>query len=447
MRLVLLTLISLLLIGMAPACVDAAGNRVTLRQWWDDRLGNRSSEPSEATASRPSTTTRPDAPERSDAEVARRSAPAAESATPAEGAATGYRAARPPRHAIQADALEIDGRRVVTVEQILEPLMPQLREMAAVLPAAVYYDRATELVRRRLRDVMSLHLIYRRAGQRITAEMEPQISKAVERMERDRINREFNGLETRYTQFLRKQGKTREEAREQLRKVVVVDSYLQDRLYPMIPEPRKRELLDYYKSHRSDYSRPERRELFLIDIPCAAFLGPEARPDDLPLAVQKAREAIEAAARELAEGKPFEEVARRYSQGPHRADGGAWGDITSPMAGRWQAPYARFLQMKEGEISEIIEVDHPAPHGHTVKTFFIVKAGRIEPATVRSFRDAQPEIIRILKHESFQRLRARFLQKEFDRATIDSLNAFGELVMRSIPEPAQANGGPAISPP
>ncbi len=344
-----------------------------------------------------------------------------------------------PASTIRPGTLSILGE-FITVSDVLEPLQPQLERLASTSPPSQYYERVTQLVWQELRALITEYLIYNRAKDLITEEMEAGLEDAVDRMERDRINREFRGRETEYLNHLEERGKSREDVRKRLRRIVVVDRYLRDRLLPLVPQPRKRELLDYYNSHTAKYSTRERRELFLIDVPAAAFFERfPPRPEDLPLAEQKARNAIEAAARELAEGKPFEEVARTHSHGVNKDKGGAWGFIASPMTGRWEKPYQRFITLQEGQVSEIIEVAHSAPRGTSVTSFFIVKAGRIEPAKIKSFQEAQPEIVDILREERFQKRKVEFLEREFKRAGIGSLEDFGNQVMRAVPEPGMAS--------
>ena len=213
----------------------------------------------------------------------------------------------------------------------------------------------------------------------------------------------------------------------------MIDSYLRDRLLPLVPPPRRNELLDYYQSHRAEFSRPERREMWLIEVPIEEFLDfrkPITRADE-QAATKSAREKIEAAAAALAKGESFEEVAKAYSLGPHREDGGAWGFITAsgdrskgPLQGRWAEPSRILFELESGETSDIIE---------SGKCYFIVRAGKVEPGMEASFQDAQPQIADTLKQQRFARLRADFLQGELDKITIGSLDDFMQKVMNAIP--------------
>lgn len=402
-------------------CVDSQGQRVSMRQWWQERTAAKA--PDTSDQNQTANTDQP-APQAADEERSDRLA----EGPAAEDGADAARGSPLPINAVRSDALIVNDE-VITIREILDPILPTINELAATLSPNLYYERVLEIVRLRIVDAVAQRLIYRRASEKINEQIEPQIKKAVDKMERERINREFNGLETEYEKYLEKTKRRRDDIREELRRSVVVDTYLRDRLLPMMPAPRKRELLNYYRSHIADFSTDQRRELFMIDVPIAAFLSPSQRSlaDDLPLATQKAHNVIQEAAKTLAAGEPFEDVARKYSKGVHSADGGAWGFISSPLAGRWKVPCERFFKLAENETSEVIESD---------KSFFIVKAGKVDPGKVVSFQEAQPQITRILKNHRFQKLKAEFLQKELEQSTLGSLDDFITQTMHSVPRPA-----------
>lgn len=378
---------------------------------------------------------------RADGDPAGHGPPLPEDSTDMRNSSTDQRSRSP--GAIRADALVVNNETIRVVD-ILEAIQPRLEQLGRELPEEIYYQRAAQLVRLQIVEAVAQHLIWRRASAHVNDDLKPQLDKAVDRMEKERINREFGGRETVYEKFLTKHGKTRSEVRERLQRTVVIDSYLRDRLLPLVPMPRKNELWEYYQAHRKEFESQERREMFLIDIPVRAFVersgiyGPSA--DELAAAREKARAAAEAAAAAIAAGESFEEVARKHSHGPRKEEGGAWGFITlpsdashAPLQGRWAAPSKRLFELDAGEVSEIIE--DTAAGG-----FFIVKAGKVEPASVVSFQDAQPEIIDVLRQQRFVKLRADFLQAELDKSTIGSLDDFMDMVMSAIPYPRKGAG-------
>ncbi len=314
------------------------------------------------------------------------------------------------------------------MSDILEPINAKLEHMAKTLPPAVYYDEITGLVREQIIESVAQLLIWRRAQTMITEDMEPRLEKAIDRMEKERINREFQGRETIYEKYLAKHGKSRTEVRERLRRSIVIDSYLRDHLLPLVPAPRKQDLRDYYESHKAEFSPTPRRQMLLIDIPVASFVDVADRGN--PEAVQNARETARAKAEEalaaLREGEPFEKVAGRLSKGVNARNAGDWGFIEHPLKGRWEAPSMKLFELEEGEISEIIEA---------ADSYFIVKVGKIEGDKARSFVEAQQEIAQLLRQRKFAKLRAEFLQEELDRSTISSLDEFVAEVLRAVPQP------------
>jgi hypothetical protein len=338
----------------------------------------------------------------------------------------------PSTSAVRSDGLIVNSE-VLTVADILEPIRPRLEKLAETMPAELYERRAAELIRQRLVQSVAQLLIYRRANLNMNKDVEPQIKKSIDKMERERINREFGGRETEYEKSLLGSGKTREDVRQNLRRALFVDGYLRETLLPMVDDPRKPELWKTYEAYKEQNSKPERRELFLIHVPIRHFYDSDvlrkrrpATSDEQAAAWRQSEEAINAAQAALAAGAPFEDVAKQHSKGVHQKDGGAWGFISSPLMAEWAVPSKQLFEMKENTVSDVIK---------TAQGYFIVKLGKIDGGKVKSFKDAQPELIGLLKDRQFQRLRGEFLQKELERSTIGSLDAFAAEVFRASPRP------------
>ncbi len=441
---------------LPAGCLDAQGNRITLQEWFAEREGgpdqgrapsartSRTQESETADAgncNRPQHT--PEAAETGPPRQARQTSPddsgiqnhlAESTDPPAKSKATvssrGPMGSPPSGDAIRSDVLLVNSE-VIRVADVLEPISAELERLAGELPPVIYGTKAGEMIRQEIIESVAQHLVWRKAKQMLTEDMEKGLKKAVDKMEKDRINREFQGRETLYDKYLAKHGKSRDEVRERLRRSIVIDSYLRERLLPLVQAPRKQELLNYYNAHVAEFSEEGRREMFLIDVPIATFLESRRRPteDELRVAAGKARETIEKAAAALRAGEPFEEVAKRHSRGPNADQGGAWGMIEQPLKGRWEAPSKRLFEMNEGDTGDIIE---------TAEGFFIVKVGRVEPAKLLTFDDAQPQIAITLRQRRFLKLRAEFLEGELRRSTISSLDEFVAEVLRAIPEPKTA---------
>jgi hypothetical protein len=425
---------AILLALLGVACMDSEGNRITLQQWWKSRSGPDRSEAA-ARTSRDSATQTNDKVASSSREGSQGGSDQTEM-EPSAASLNEPGAAAPSRdpspQAIRSEGLIVDNE-TIRVEDILEPLQSRLPEMAAELPPEVYWRRVGELVRQQIIEAVAQHLIWRKARQMVKDEVQAQLDKSVDKMEKDRINREFGGRETAYERYLAKHGKTRDEVRDRLRRSILIDSYLRDRLLPLVPQPRRSELLEYFNDHLADFSSPSRREMYLIDVPVAAFLDlrrPVTR-DHERAATEKARTLINEAAQALRGGMAFVDAARKYSHGLHKDEGGYWGFITeapkgqtAPLLGHWEAPSRVLFELPAGGTSDVIEA---------ARSFFIVHVGKIEGGEKKTFQEAQPEIATQLRQQRFQKLRAEFLQRELDSATIGSLDDFVRAVLDAVP--------------
>lgn len=430
------TLLFCLLTSVTLGCMDADGNRITFQEWCDAQSREPRDEPEDAPARESTAATRAnnvdDTPAASnEAAVHTEPAPQVAPATPNRPRQTPGAAAsanRPPSaHAIHSDVLLVNDDKL-SVSDVLEPINANIEHLAKTLPPASYYEEISEMVRQQIIESVAQLLIWRRAQGMITEEMEPNLEKAIDKMEKERINREFQGRETIYEKYLAKHSKTREQVRERLKRSIVIDSYLRDHLLPLVPTPRKQDLRDYYESNKAQFSPSPRREMLLIDVPVAAFVDVADRGN--PQAIQDARDAAKANAEEalaaLKNGEAFEEVARRLSKGVNARDGGKWGFIEHPLKGRWEKPSMALFDLQEGEISDVIEA---------ADSYFIVKVGKVEGAKGQTFTEAQQEIARILRQRKFAKLRAEFLQTELERSTISSLDEFVAEVLRAVPQP------------
>jgi hypothetical protein len=316
----------------------------------------------------------------------------------------------------------------ITINDILEPIRRRLEIAAGEMSPEQYRVELVRLIRQQLIDELNERLIWHEAQHRINEELDKRIETVIDRLEQERIQREFDGRESRYEKYLTEMGLARKDIRQRLKRRLVVEQYLRDRLLPRI-SIRKQDLLKYYEAHIEEFSQPRKVELFMIDVPFAAFRRSflPATPEEREEIVRQAREHIEASREKILSGSPFEEVARSDSLGPlHRTDGGAWGTISAPLRGRYEAPSLVALKMERGQISDIIET----PSG-----YFLVRVGDVEPAVARPFEEAQREIAERLRRQQFDVLQARFVRDAWRRAAIGEIEPFIEQIIVRAPMP------------
>ncbi|MEJ2658146.1 MAG: SurA N-terminal domain-containing protein, partial [Desulfobacterales bacterium] len=133
------------------------------------------------------------------------------------------------------------------------------------------------------------------------------------------------------------------------------------------------ELRDYYDENLESFKKPETvvaRHILLK-------LKPDADPETVKKVKEKALKIVKLAR----EGKNFAELAKKYSEGPTRNNGGYLGEFTKDSMVK---PFAdKAFSMKPGEISEPVR---------TRFGWHIIKVEKVNKAHTISFNDAKKEI-------------------------------------------------------
>ncbi len=149
-------------------------------------------------------------------------------------------------------------------------------------------------------------------------------------------------------------------------------------------EPTDQQIESYYRQHLDDFQRPERVRLSQILV--------------------EDRAAAVSAARQLAAGTPFIEVARQHSPDPATATGGGQG-----LLARSDLPKAfadTIFTLTPGTVSDII----PAEYG-----FHIFLVNERLPATELPLHEAEPEIRSQLRRDLTEQRLAELVREARDR--------------------------------
>lgn len=345
-------------------------------------------------------------------------------------------ARRPEGPWLGSEILLVNGEEI-TVEEVLDPIRTQLERAAETVSYAQYRQEVQRLVGQQIWRLVNELLVYRDAKSLLNEQVEAALTKEVDRLIDERINNEFEGRRARFESHLAELGMPMERVRELLRRQILVSEYLRQRLANAVPEPGRDELYAYYQQRLSEYRRPARAELFLIDIPVDAYLDEADASGEAGARIEarrKARAAAERAAQEIASGIDFRAVARTYSKGIKAAEGGAWGIITAPgLRGRYAEPSRRAFELEPGRCSEIIDAGD---------AFFIVKAGEVIPAHTVSFEEAQPQIRSALRAARLRELESEYLTELREKADIQRWDQFKREVIERLPRPPAEAAGP-----
>jgi hypothetical protein len=284
---------------------------------------------------------------------------------------------------------------VLTVDEILEAMHEGLLQAARQGDDAYQahvVNAAPRTIAARVQDI----LVYQAASRGMdTAQMNEAVGRAVDQEIRRRVTSDYGGRQSRFEAALRNSGRNLRDVRHDVRRELLVTRYMREAILPKISSPTRQELLSYYQEHIGDFSQPAVRELHLIDIPF---------DNDR----DGARQRIDQAQHRVIQGEAFADVARSLSLGIKSSEGGAWGNVTSDMHGRYAVVSTALAQLESQELSVVEGQD----------AFFIVKAGTVNPAVEQAFIDIQPQLTERYRDAQFEFFRRTMLATLIEEAVI-----------------------------
>ncbi|MBU0716921.1 MAG: peptidylprolyl isomerase [Planctomycetes bacterium] len=310
------------------------------------------------------------------------------------------------RLVIQGDTIRAEDMR----RELREELTTQRKTLQPQAYRAYVEQRAVQWINDKIADA----LLYHRASLRLTPEMNTRIDSYVDTEIRKIVTRDFDGVQRRYEKHLEEQGRTLEEERAGLRRTVIVTSYLEQEIKPKVAEPTRAELLAAYESNRDSWRTPARRRMSLIDVRVLDRLPQGVTTptrEQLAAARAEARSTIQAARDELRHGASFDEVARRYSDGLHAEDGGAWGWVSRGGVRPRFAPAVEALyELDTGQVSDVIE---------TEDALLLVRCDEIDPGTEPQFTEVQPDLADQHYRETYNRMVVELMMELRQQANVD----------------------------
>jgi hypothetical protein len=329
----------------------------------------------------------------------------------------------------------------VSVPEILEPLLEELKADARNMSPQAYASALYRAVRRQIDLHVSTILIYQEAKTSYPDKAMEVFDKEVDRRIKEAINDRFNGIHARYEAQLKAMDLTMNDVKARIKRQVIVSQYMREKYKPLLREPPRRQLLKYYQDHLGDFTSPRQAELLLIEIPIETALGKPrnlATTEEIAQARRRSAAQLRRAREELDSGVEFAAVARAYSKGLKAAQGGSLGEISpGALQGRWARPCEILFTLSENQTSDVIETD---------ESVFIVRCGRLVPARQISFEQAQEKIIERVKEEQFNRLSQEHVESLIVKATVQPLQDFTEAVIAAAPRPAPRNPEAAAEP-
>ena len=302
----------------------------------------------------------------------------------------------------------------VWAEEIWQQHYDELDAEAKTRTPSGFRDYVAKRAYELIRDYIAGILLAKQASLRVTPDIEQRIDSYVDGEIRKIVTTDHGGRQRRYEKYLESSGKTLANTRARIRRELLIASYLEQHIRPMILQPTRAELYAEFEASLESLRRPPRRRMSLIEIRITDRLPHGAnRPtrDQLSKARQKALASIRAAYGELASGSDFAPLARRYSDGLHVPEGGAWGWITQgSVRQRFEPAVNALFELDENTVSEIIEGGN---------SFFLVRCDEIDDTVTPNFQSHQPELKDRVFREQYNRLVMGHVEELRDNAGID----------------------------
>jgi peptidyl-prolyl cis-trans isomerase SurA len=254
-----------------------------------------------------------------------------------------------------------------------------------------------------LRDLIDQQLLIQKAGDLgITGDTE--LVKKLDDM------RKQMGLETMedLQKAAEQQGISYEDFKQNLRNSIITQSVIGREVGSHI-QITQEEMKQFYDEHKSELERPEQVTLseILIAPVKPAKEGdkvPDATPEQLSAAEQKANEVLA----ELKKGGKFDDLAKKYSDGPTAQQGGDLGDFRRGMLAKELED--KTFNLKAGEYTDVIR---------TKQGFVILQVTTHSPAGVPPLKDVENNVQEAIYLKKLQPALRSYLTKLREDAFID----------------------------
>jgi peptidyl-prolyl cis-trans isomerase SurA len=222
---------------------------------------------------------------------------------------------------------------IITISEMNQEMASYRQELAGKYTGDEL-DQAIQKTEKQVLDrLVQQKLLYQKAMELgFNADIEPQVSAAIQRIIKEYNLQDTEGLE----KSLEQQGQTLKDLREYYRKEIItnslIDYFVSSRITLLTPEIDR-----YYKDHLAEFSSPEEVTLSTIEISIRA---------DAKEAEDRANELY----RRLQQGESFPTLASQYSSGTTAGKGGSIGTyLVSKLNADTVTATAK---LKEGEVSK-----------------------------------------------------------------------------------------------
>jgi len=279
----------------------------------------------------------------------------------------------------------------------------------------LYAEREKDI----LRDLIDQQLLLDK-GKDLSISGDTDLIKRLDQMRKDMKLETLEDLEKEAT----KQGISWEDFKQNMRNQIITQKVIGEEVGQKLSITKEEEQ-KFYDEHKDKMEQPEYIRLSEILVApkavappsaTAAGVDPNAPPSATPLAPpvsdETARQAAEAAAlsaaeakandllKQIRDGASFEDIAKKYSDGPSAADGGTLGTFERGKLAKELED--KTFAMKAGEITDVIR---------TKQGYVILKVIDHQMAGIPPIKDVLPKITDALYYEKLQPALRAYLTK------------------------------------
>lgn len=293
--------------------------------------------------------------------------------------------------AVAAQAQSINGMKAVVhdsvvtfrdVEILTAPVASTLRNQLRTQPE-IYQQRVNQALNENLDELVGRQLIlhdFVASGYNIPESI-------IDEVVQERIRQRF-GDRASLTKSLQAQGITYEQFRKQVRDQFIIEALRSKNVSSeIIISPYKIE--EYYSTNKASYRLDDQVKLRMIVLNKPTG-GDAAETRQLAVEIRT----------KIADGANFAEMAKTYSQGSQRGQGGEWGWVEKPVLRPELSNIA--FSLKAGDLSDVIE---------TPEAFYIMLVEEVKPEHYKSLGEVREEIERILLNNERDRLQKQYVQR------------------------------------
>lgn len=292
-------------------------------------------------------------------------------------------------------------------ERSKDQLRDEVKQQNANDPDKAFADREKDV----LRDLIDQQLLLDK-GKDLGINGDTELVKRLDQMRKDMKLESMEDLEKEAT----KQGVSWEDFKQNMRNQIITQKVIGEEVGGKLSITKEEEQ-KFYDEHKNELEQPEYIRLSEILVapknatPSITPAGQAASPQPQPSADEATLNAASAKANDLLkqihDGANFEDIAKKYSDGPSAADGGALGMFKRGQLAKELED--KTFAMKAGDVTDVIR---------TKQGYVILKVIDHQMAGIPPMKDVLPKIQDALYYQKLQPALRAYLTKLREEASI-----------------------------